>query len=308
MPSFRPATEADLDLAVRAAELAAPGHPPALADEVKLFWEYSDALGPTRRWVVGEAGFLAVSREGDETHAWVELDLPEASSQDCAEAYSFGEEQARELGATEAVAEIWEDQVLLLAALEKRGWTRRRRERFWRLDLQPALARLRAERDLARDRLAAAGFAVRPASELGGEEVYVALHEIHDRTQPDIPRSVPYVPEPYQVWKSWMAAPRVRPERVWVALAGEQPVGYSYLAFRSNGQVETGYTCLLREARGRGVARALKLESLVQAAELGVEAAETDNDSENASIIRLNRSLGYREIVGRLEFAKELVG
>jgi GNAT superfamily N-acetyltransferase len=305
--SFRPATEADLEIAVQAARLAAPDHRAAEADEVKLFWEYSDALGDVRRWVVGQDGFLSVSREGDEPHAWVELDLTAPTAEAWAEGYGFGEEQAWELGALEGVAEVWEDQPAAIGGLRSRGWSERRRLRHWQLELQPARERLRSERDAAVERLGRAGLAIRPASDWGGEAIYPALREIHDRTQPDIPRSVAFVPEPYEVWKTWMEAPRVRPERVWVAVADGRPVGYSYLAFRSNGLVETGYTCLLRDFRGRGLARAMKLESLVQAAELGVAAAQTDNDAENAAIIGLNQSLGYREIVGRVEFAKDLV-
>jgi RimJ/RimL family protein N-acetyltransferase len=304
----RPATEADLDLAVRAGALAAPGHPAALADEVRLFWEFSDALGPAGRWVLGPDGFLSVSREGDETHAWVELDLPSGSAESWAEAYAFAEQAARDLGAEEAVAEPWVDQVTAVEALRLRGWTQRRLERFWRLDLQPELPRLRRERDEAAARADASGVRIVSAAELGGEAVYPQLWELHNETHHDVPRSVVYVPEPYHVWKSWMVSPRVVPERVWVAVAADAPAGYSYLAFRSNGLVETGYTGMRRDFRGRGLARALKLATLVQAAELGVEAAETDNDSENAPIIHLNQALGYREIVGRFEFAKSLVG
>jgi len=306
VPSYRPATAADVALAVRAGELATPGHPHPFADEVELFWEYSDALGPTRRWVVDEIGLLSVNREGEEPHAWVELDLPaDAPTGEWAAVYDFAVTQAGELGAAEAVAEVWADQAAAITALEGGGWERRRVDRFWRLELQPARERLRSQLEEALERLQGVGLAVRPASELGGEEVYRALWKIHEITQPDIPRSVAFVPEPFDVWKGWMSAPRVLPERVWVGLtAGERPVGYSYLAFRSNGLVETGYTCLLREARGAGLARAMKLASLSQAAELGVEAAETDNDSENAPIIHLNQSLGYQEIVGRLAFHK----
>jgi len=86
---------------------------------------------------------------------------------------------------------------------------------------------------------------------------------------------------------------------------GERPVGMSYLDHRA-ALVTTGYTGVLREARGRGVARLLKLETLVQAADNGVEAVETDNDSENAPILHLNEELGYREITGQVQLHKAL--
>jgi GNAT superfamily N-acetyltransferase len=88
-----------------------------------------------------------------------------------------------------------------------------------------------------------------------------------------------------------------------VAIAEGEPVGYSYLAYRPS-LVETGFTGVLREHRNKGLARALKLETLVQAIGLGVRAVETDNDYENAPILHLNEELGYRELASRLEFHK----
>ena len=58
--------------------------------------------------------------------------------------------------------------------------------------------------------------------------------------------------------------------------------------------------------RRKGVARALKQETLAQALELGVEVVETDNDSENAPILHLNEELGYREVSGMLQLYKQL--
>ena len=154
--------------------------------------------------------------------------------------------------------------------------------------------------------MAAEGLAVVSAAELGGAAIYPALHEVNQTAELDVPRSTGFVPEGFETWREWMSEPRVLAERVWVGVADGRPVGLSYLAYRSNGMVETGFTGVLREFRGRGLARAMKLETLVQAAELGVEAVETDNDSENGPIIHLNQALGYTEITSVLEFAKDL--
>ena len=58
--------------------------------------------------------------------------------------------------------------------------------------------------------------------------------------------------------------------------------------------------------RGKRLARALKLETLVQAIDLGVSTVETDNDSENAPILHINEELGYEEMPGKLEFHRKL--
>ena len=46
--------------------------------------------------------------------------------------------------------------------------------------------------------------------------------------------------------------------------------------------------------RGRGLAQAIKLQSLAQAVELGIPRVIADNDSENAPMLRINEKLGYR--------------
>ena len=151
----------------------------------------------------------------------------------------------------------------------------------------------------------AGGLRLATAADLGGEAVYPALYEVSKASAADIPRSLPYVPLSYDAWRGWLRPPAVLPERVWVALSGDEPVGYSYLYFGST-PVTTGYTGVLREHRGKGAARALKLATLAQAVELGAESVETDNDAENAPILHLNEELGYREVAGMLQLYKRL--
>lgn len=275
---------------------------------MRLFWRWSDSMGPARRWIVwngGERlGWIGVGREGDEVHARVEVDLAGGGADAYAEAFAFAERQAAALGAGEVVTDVWTDRAAALAALRTLGWAQRRHERFWRLELQPAKERLLAERAAARE--AAKGLSAVTAAEFGGESVLRTLYEINNQTQADIPRSIAFVPDPFELWAEWMSPPRSTLDRIWVGVADGAAVGFSLLSYRPVGIVETGYTGVLREYRGRGLARLLKLETLVQAANFGVEAVETDNDSENAPIIHLNQALGYSEITGQLEFAKRL--
>ncbi len=55
-----------------------------------------------------------------------------------------------------------------------------------------------------------------------------------------------------------------------------------------------------RAARGRGIARALKVAQIAWAKENGVERLTTTNEQRNAPMIRVNESLGYREVPGRV--------
>jgi hypothetical protein len=68
----------------------------------------------------------------------------------------------------------------------------------------------------------------------------------------------------------------------------------------------TAFTGTARKVRGRGVARALKYETLVQAIALGFKAVRTQNDGANAPILHLNEEMGYRLIAPVLELHRKL--
>ena len=81
----------------------------------------------------------------------------------------------------------------------------------------------------------------------------------------------------------------------------------SYLKYPPvRGDVWTGYTCTDPGYRGRGLARGIKLQTLAQAVELGVLLVYTANDSENAPILRINETLGYRARPGFVEHHKRV--
>jgi hypothetical protein len=50
----------------------------------------------------------------------------------------------------------------------------------------------------------------------------------------------------------------------------------------------------------------VKLQSLAQAAELGIPEVRTDNDSENAAMLHINETLGYETQPGWVSFRKRL--
>jgi GNAT superfamily N-acetyltransferase len=82
----------------------------------------------------------------------------------------------------------------------------------------------------------------------------------------------------------------------------------SYLSYPPvRGVVWTAFTGTHRAYRGRGIARAVKLQTLAQAAELGVPEVRTDNDSENAPMLHINETLGYTTMPGYVSFVKRLL-
>jgi len=286
-------------------------HHPWKEDEVRTWWSSAERMGSVRRlaieadgvavgWVTANKRYEAPAGEG------LVLTFVRGDDRELLDgAWALAEDACRDLGIGLARTSVWEDEHLALSVLDGRGWERRRRERFWRLDLAGQRERLTALRDEATSRVEAAGLRIVTAADLGGKDVYPALHQVDETTSADIPSSTPHVQTPYDVWLMWVDRSPDVPGRMWVAVSGGRPVGFSYLDHLQT-PVTTGYTGVLREHRGQGIARALKLHTLVQAIELGVDAVETDNDSENRPILHLNEELGYREIPGQLKLYRTL--
>jgi GNAT superfamily N-acetyltransferase len=282
------------------------------AEDLLELWVNTEKGADVKRFIVAEDGIdrgwlsLVKPNEAGGKAVYLNLLIPAASRHLLPAAAVFGEAQAREMAAPLLICEIGEDQEAAVDYLRTAGWTQERRMRFWRLALGPNVDRIRALRSEARQKVEQAGVLVTTMAEVGGTPYLRRLHVVGSAAAADIPSSVEYVPEPYEEWAAWMNPPAVLPERIWVAVVDGQPVGYSYLAYRVS-IVETGFTGVLREHRGKGIARALKLETLVQAIDLGTESVQTDNDSENLPILHLNEELGYDEIPGRLEFHHKLI-
>jgi GNAT superfamily N-acetyltransferase len=91
-----------------------------------------------------------------------------------------------------------------------------------------------------------------------------------------------------------------------VVLAGGAPVAYAFLhvdpATRMAANDMTGTH---PDHRRRGLARLAKLGAMAWAREQGYEAIRTDNDGENAGMLALNRSLGYRPAGTETEYLHE---
>ena len=68
----------------------------------------------------------------------------------------------------------------------------------------------------------------------------------------------------------------------------------------------TALTATSKAVRGRGIARALKYETVAQAITLGATRIGTTNDGENAPILRLNAEMGYTPAIPWLELHREL--
>jgi GNAT superfamily N-acetyltransferase len=131
-------------------------------------------------------------------------------------------------------------------------------------------------------------------------ELARGMYEVVCEAMPDIPGEDDAVPA-YDVWlRSYMGGASDRPEATFVAVAGEEVVGFAklHLSEARPGVAVHDLTGVRRAWRGRGVARALKATQIRWAKHNGYERLETANELRNEPIRRLNEQLGYRPIPG----------
>lgn len=94
---------------------------------------------------------------------------------------------------------------------------------------------------------------------------------------------------------AWLRDEATRPEGSFVAVEGEDVVGFAGLLEHAAGAgvAEHGLTVVRRDRRGRGIGRALKRAQLDWAARAGVTRLVTWTQKGNEAMQALNRSLGY---------------
>jgi GNAT superfamily N-acetyltransferase len=134
-------------------------------------------------------------------------------------------------------------------------------------------------------------------------ELNTGLYEVAREAYPDIPGADDAAMPSFEEWLATdMCGPGYRPDAVFIALDGEQVVGYAKLSL-TRGHPNAAHheiTGVRRAWRGRGIAGALKAAQIGWAKEAGYARLITANESRNAPIQRLNRRLGYRLAPGRI--------
>ena len=92
------------------------------------------------------------------------------------------------------------------------------------------------------------------------------------------------------------------PEATFVALAGDEVVGYAKFSLTLARPTVAAHdmTGVKRAWRGRGIARALKCAQISWAMQSGFKRLETSNEVRNAPIRELNEQLGYSSAPGRV--------
>ena len=138
-----------------------------------------------------------------------------------------------------------------------------------------------------------------------------AMYAVYRESSPDVPGEEDAAVPSYEQWLSHdMEGASDRAEAVFVALAGDEVVGYAKLSL-SEARADVAYhdlTAVRRAWRGRGVAGALKRAEIAWAKRKGYARLETANEERNEPIRKLNQRHGYRVEPGHVVLRTALVG
>ena len=129
------------------------------------------------------------------------------------------------------------------------------------------------------------------------------MYDVALEALPDIPGDSDYEVEPFDAWlRHQMGGPGDRPEATFVALAGQDVVGYAKFSLSAArpGTASHDITGVKRAWRGKGIAGALKRAQIRWAKERGYDRLSAANEARNEPIRRLNERLGYRPAAGRV--------
>jgi GNAT superfamily N-acetyltransferase len=154
---------------------------------------------------------------------------------------------------------------------------------------------------------AAEGFRVVPLRELG--ERASELHRLFETVADDAPSSEPLVPIRFEEFRErFLANPDLDHDASAVVLGPDgRAVALSWLLVDGEGgRAMVEMTGTLREFRRRGLARLAKLATIRWAAEHGITAMYTGNDTENRAMLALNDELGFEPRIVHQDFVKEL--
>ncbi|MEA2628121.1 MAG: hypothetical protein QOJ10_581 [Chloroflexota bacterium] len=315
-PAIRPASLDDAELA---ADLTTAAYPSEPEDPIvtRYRWTHQRDSWSVGRYIAEVEGRPVASlwwRHGPwaqlpERHCDIGADIDQACQSDelLDHLWEWTAKQAAADGARIIHAYAALDEPMVLKALDRLGYERDRTDRIWQLDLEKHGRRLVQEAGTARANMKKEGIALLTLAEWPGPETLNLLHDLDEAAEQDVPTSQPVLPQSLANFIDRISSPNLPHERLWIARHADRAVAMSFLRFPPvRGNVWTGFTCSHPDYRGRGIARAVKLQSLAQAIELGIPSVRTGNDSENAPMLHINETLGYDPLPGYVSLVKRV--
>ena len=182
------------------------------------------------------------------------------------------------------------------AFLQKRGWKELKRD--WESRLTVAgfdFAKfLGADERVAIERIRISTY----AEELTRDpETPRKAYELIDVCRRDVPATDAATPITFEEWSAdWVDAPGFLPDGFFVAIDRDgRWLGMSNLqeSLEDKSFIWQGLTGVRPEARGKGIAMALKLRTVIRAQQLGVDHIKTWNDQRNRPMLAINEAMGF---------------
>ena len=289
-------------------------HPDSPVSEAELR-HYDDTRDPARflhRWVWAEAGqllgYATLSHmdwmyHPDRYYGMVQV-TPAARGRGIGRAlYGKVMAAAQARGAVSLrtqVLESWQDGLRFLAA---RGYLPGNRELESSLDLTGFVPERFAG---AEKKAVATGLRLLSYAELAADaERDTKLWAFDALVGADMPMPEPYTVPPFEVFqRKYLLHPHFYAEGFLVAVAADGLyAGVSMLSHSTvPGRLNTGFTGVRREWRGRGVATGLKVKVLSAAKAAGYREVRTGNDSTNDGMLGINRRLGFTPLPAWIDF------
>ena len=143
--------------------------------------------------------------------------------------------------------------------------------------------------------------------EAATEQWWRVLYEAEAPMWEDIPFATPTPHWPYDRFLEAATSGQQLADLSLVAYAGDRIAGFTTTGKSKDRDGWTWMTGTAREYRGRGIARALKVEALTRAKRKGLRALGTTNDEPNKSMRGINAKLGYQMLPAHVELEKLLV-
>lgn len=211
-----------------------------------------------------------------------------------------------ELGIAKLYSYVQEDDEHARQFAERRGFSPTgRSHRMSRLNVHEA--NLDGYEGL-RERLQSDGLRVATVAEFADDQDFLhALYDLDMLSSQDEPSSERRGSIPFDTWlQHAFTGEGSSPTWSWVVLDGKTPVGMAILRRQGDTSAWNSYTGVHRDYRGRGVARALKLETIEWARQNGVDFIYTGNDIANHRMLSINVRLGYKPLPSGIEVVKHL--
>ena len=314
--TLRPATPDDAAFAADVMTEVRPSSPmdPAI---LRYWWAQPDEHFDLARFVVSRHGRDVGYADASHAKWHINLErygavggdlLLSARSREALDALlAMVEERAVADGARILRNRANEDDPLRNEVILARGYTEDRRSRRWELDLVANRERLLAMVAESRRRMRDEGVRLLTLADDTDPDVMEKIWRLSEEASDDVPTTVPRTPEGIESYMRWAKGPGIHPDRFWLARFGDDVIGISVLEYPPiRGVVSTDWTATARSVRGRGVARAVKCETLAQAMSLGVPRVQTGNDAANAPILHINETMGYRPIPGGIGYLRSV--